>query len=73
MDGLSTQILQDIFASTQDGGFLTMRDLELKVSESERRLRPILEDLKESRMIVEYSEGFQIAKIGSQYCRARWG
>ncbi|WP_408605692.1 hypothetical protein [Leptospira fainei] len=73
MDPISTQLLQDIYSSTQTGGFLTMRELEIETALSEWKLRPFLEDLKEGRFIHEHPEGFQVAVKGRQFYESRWG
>ncbi|PJZ24919.1 hypothetical protein CH352_10085 [Leptospira hartskeerlii] len=73
MSGIENQILQDIYRASSEGGFLTMRDLELNTSFTEWKLRPHLEDLKEASLIVEHPEGFQVAPKGRHFYKSNWG
>jgi predicted transcriptional regulator len=65
-------ILHDIFIRTRNGGFITMREIEVNTALSGSRLRPILEDLKEEGLVIEYTEGLFIAPGGMHFCRSRW-
>ncbi|MDV6236602.1 hypothetical protein CH379_013295 [Leptospira ellisii] len=73
MNPLSTQIFQDIYLASQSGRILTMEDLEINTAQSAHQLRPHLEDLKESSLVVEHPDGFQIAPSGNHYYKSRWG
>lgn len=73
MNPLSTQIFQDIYHASQSGRMITMGDLEVNTAKSAHQLRPHLEDLKESSLVVEHPEGFEIAPSGYHYYQSRWG
>jgi len=65
-------ILQDIYHVSEKGGFMEMKDFERSLGLDGSVLRPILEDLKEKKLIVELPEGFQLTPEGRSFCRSRW-
>ncbi|EMO62535.1 hypothetical protein LEP1GSC133_1738 [Leptospira borgpetersenii serovar Pomona str. 200901868] len=73
MNSLSIQIFQDIYHASQSGKMTTMETLEINTAKPAHQLRPHLEDLKESRFVVEHPEGFGIAPSGVYYYKSRWG
>ncbi|EMJ98332.1 hypothetical protein [Leptospira alstonii] len=73
MNSLSTQIFQDIYHASQSGKMTTIEDLVINTAQSAYQLRPHLEDLKESRFVIEHPEGFEIAPSGTHYYKSHWG
>ncbi len=73
MENTRLHILHDIFIRTQNGGFITMHEIEVNTALSGSRLRPFLEDLKEEGLVIEHPEGFTVAPGGIHFCRGRWG
>ena len=65
-------LLNEIFHRTEKGDFVTMDELETEFGLSGSDLRPMLEDLKEARVVVEHHEGFQVTPHGITECRSRW-
>ena len=65
-------VLSEIYFKTATGDFITMGDLETLSGSSGSELRPVLEDLKEERLIVEHQEGFQVSRHGLIFCKTRW-
>ena len=67
-----TEILYEIFHNAGTDRFITMYELEIATGLSGAKLRPIIEDLKEERLIVEHPEGFQLSGNGLNRCRTLW-
>ena len=65
-------ILSEIYFKTATGDFITMGELETLSGSTGEKLRPLLEDLKEERLIVEHQEGFQVSRHGLIICRTKW-
>lgn len=72
MNQTTCNILQDIYHRSATGGFMRVKELERTLGLDGTELRSILEDLKEEKLIVELSEGFQLTPEGRSYCRSRW-
>lgn len=66
------EILQEIFHHAGDKKFITFYEIEILTGFSGADLRPVLEDLKEERLILEHPEGFQVSESGRDFCRTRW-
>lgn len=67
-----TDILYEIFHRAGTDRFITMYELEVETGMPGSKLRPIIEDLKMERLIVEHPEGFQLSGNGLNQCRTLW-
>lgn len=67
-----TDILYEIFHRAGTDRFITMYELEVNTGMPGSKLRPIIEDLKEERLIVEHPEGFQLSTRGFDHSRTLW-
>ncbi len=72
MNDEQLKLLNEIYHETADGRFTTMYALETITGLTGAALRPLLEDLKDARVIVEHEEGFQVSRHGLIVCRTRW-
>ncbi len=72
MNEIQLRILNEIYHETGNGEFITMGELETVSGLTGAELRPILEDLKDRRMIVEHHEGFQVSTHGLITCKTKW-
>jgi hypothetical protein len=57
---------------TRDGSFATLYELEVKIGIPAWELRSLLEDMKNSILVDEHPEGFQISREGIQKATSRW-
>lgn len=72
MDANSLALLQYLYHKTEKGGFISLYTLEVEFAMSGSKLQTYLEDLKESELVVESPDGFQISGRGILFGKTRW-
>lgn len=72
MDSITLSLLQYLYHKTQKGGFVSLYNMEVEFNLSGSKLQSYLEDLKESELVVESPEGFQISGKGILFGKTRW-
>ncbi len=72
MQKIAIQILQDLYQKDQSNPFITMSEFEIHHGLTGTEIRSILEDLKDSGLVVEHEEGFQITFTGINYSKTKW-
>ncbi len=72
MDSITLSLLQFLYHKTQKGGFVSLYNMEIEFAMSGSQLQVYLEDLKESELVVESHEGFQISRKGILFGKTRW-
>ena len=66
------QIMQDLYQKDKRRPFITMSNFEVELGITGNEIRSILEDLKDSGLVVEHEEGFQITRSGINFSQSRW-
>lgn len=72
MDSIILSVLQYLYHKTEKGGFVPLYNMEVEFAISGAKLQAYLEDLKESELVVEATEGFQISGKGILFAKTRW-
>ena len=65
-------ILREVFYSNERDQMLPISELEVKMGMSHAELRPLLEDLKRERLLIENRAQLELSYSGLDYAKSRW-